>query len=151
MRENSLESFVKLPEVFCPLPNWQWASLLSPKPLAQMVTGQTRAIHLWHERWRRAGAKINPATFEIPPKTLWQKIARKTGLQPRQTLAATPFGQLLHQFGLNDENGVFSLMQFAGTTWFVPRWSANRTAGNHDILQLGLRTHAHNCRSSERH
>jgi hypothetical protein len=103
VRENSLESFVKPPEVFCPLPNWQWASLLSSKPLAQMVTGQTRAIHLWHERWRRAGIKINPATFEIPSKTLWQKIARGTGLQPKQTLAATPFGQLLHQFGLNDE------------------------------------------------
>jgi hypothetical protein len=103
VRENSLEPFVKLPEVFCPLPNWQWASLLSPKPLAEMVTGETRAIHLWHEHWRRAGVKINPATFEIPPKTPWQKIAQKTGLKPRQTLAVTPFGQLLHQFGLNDE------------------------------------------------
>jgi hypothetical protein len=103
VRENGLESFVKPPEVFCPLANWQWTTLLSPKPLAQMVTGKTRAVHLWHEHWRRAGTKINPATFEIPPKTLWQKFAQKTGLKPKQTLAATPFGELLHRFGLNNE------------------------------------------------
>jgi hypothetical protein len=53
-----LLDLVMRPEVFCPIPYWHWDTLLAanPQPGLASLNGNTHALHLWHERWRRAGA-----------------------------------------------------------------------------------------------
>jgi hypothetical protein len=36
-----------------------------PKARIQHLVTLQHAIHLWHEQWRRAGVKVNPATGEF--------------------------------------------------------------------------------------
>lgn len=57
VREHKLQQFVKPPAVFCPIPWWKWKSVLHPDPSAcnERMKPETRAVHLWHEMWRRAG------------------------------------------------------------------------------------------------
>ncbi|HYI12323.1 MAG TPA: hypothetical protein VEK57_24935 [Thermoanaerobaculia bacterium] len=56
-----LESFVRPPEVFCPIPFPKWESLLDPIPPA--LPENAAAVHLWNELWRRAG-KDKDAEFD---------------------------------------------------------------------------------------
>jgi hypothetical protein len=47
--------------VFCPVPSWEWETLVrsdreSVRAVKQRVTGISHAIHLWAEMWRLAGA-----------------------------------------------------------------------------------------------
>ena len=53
---------VKPPAVFCPIPYWQWESLLDADPTAchSLITRDTYAVHLWHELWRRKGIHRQP-------------------------------------------------------------------------------------------
>jgi len=77
--ENNLLDVIMKPEVFCPIPWWDWQLLLAddPRPARSLVTGDSYSIHLWQEMWRRAGA-IDSVV--IPPGSL--------------------FGQLLEHFGV---------------------------------------------------
>ena len=49
----SLESFVQPPSVFCPISHHDWRRLLEPA-VAWDFGVETRAVHLWHEMWRRS-------------------------------------------------------------------------------------------------
>jgi len=53
----SLQEFVQLPEVFCPIDYLQWEKVLDPRHEA--FRPQTYAVHLWNEMWRRAGKDKN--------------------------------------------------------------------------------------------
>jgi hypothetical protein len=102
VRENGLLPFVKTPGVFCPLDFWDWRLLLAENSnlLERLVTGETRAIHLWHEMWRRAGIRLDAQTGRIRPGTL-EKIQRTLGLKPKPAPdSSTPFIELLRRFGL---------------------------------------------------
>jgi mannosyltransferase OCH1-like enzyme len=83
VRENGLQPFVKPPDIFCPLDHWKWKLLLSgnSQPLAEMVTDESRAIHLWHENWRRAGLELNPVTGEHQSTHFFLKLCRQLGFR----------------------------------------------------------------------
>jgi hypothetical protein len=100
VRENNLQQFIKPPGVFCPVNYWEWESLISPKPLAQLVTDETRAVHLWHELWRRAGIKLD-STGAIQSTRFFQKLRRLIA-NPRQSprADATPIAEVLRRYGL---------------------------------------------------
>lgn len=103
VRENGLRQFVKPPGVFCPLDYWDWKLLLSEnsKPLEEWVTDETRAIHLWHENWRRAGLELNPTTGELQSTHVFAGFCRRLGFGSKPGQNDTiPVTKLLHQFGL---------------------------------------------------
>ncbi|MEM7349978.1 MAG: glycosyltransferase [Acidobacteriota bacterium] len=58
VREHDLEGHVRPPRTFCPLPYDAWRDLLDPAR-DTTLDPQTRAVHLWHERWRSAEADKN--------------------------------------------------------------------------------------------
>ena len=67
--ERKLLNVIMKPEVFCPLPWWDWQLLLAEDsgPARSFVTGDSYSIHLWQEMWRRAGA-LDPVV--IPSSSL---------------------------------------------------------------------------------
>jgi Glycosyltransferase sugar-binding region containing DXD motif/Alpha 1,4-glycosyltransferase conserved region len=54
VRSFGLQSFVEAPEVFCPVPWWEWRSFVDGS-WSQSVSPATHAVHLWNEMWRRNG------------------------------------------------------------------------------------------------
>ena len=58
VRESSLQSHVRAPEVFCPLRYDQWHRFLEPDH-GSALAEETHAVHLWHERWRAAAVDKN--------------------------------------------------------------------------------------------
>jgi Glycosyltransferase sugar-binding region containing DXD motif/Alpha 1,4-glycosyltransferase conserved region len=100
VRENKLQQFIKPPDFFCPVNYWEWESLTSSKPLAQLVTGETRAVHLWHELWRRAGTELD-SRGEIQPKHFFDKLRRSLAKSLKSSQAdPTPVAELLRRYGL---------------------------------------------------
>lgn len=67
--ENKLLDVIMKPDVFCPVPWWDWQLLLAedPRPARSFITDDSYSIHLWQEMWRRAGM-IGAA--EIPPRSV---------------------------------------------------------------------------------
>lgn len=66
---------VKPPLVFCPIPYWQWESLLDADPAAcnSLITADTYAVHLWHEMWRRKGIHQQRS---VPPTSYLAHLRR---------------------------------------------------------------------------
>jgi len=58
----ALDACVEAPEVFCPVPWWEWRSFLDDD-WTRRIAPRTRAVHLWNEMWRRNGAAKDP----LPP------------------------------------------------------------------------------------
>lgn len=58
VEEMGLQQRVHPPEVFCPVPWWEWECFRAPdlSECAAYLTPRTRSIHLCNEMWRRAGA-----------------------------------------------------------------------------------------------
>jgi hypothetical protein len=54
VRSLGLERHVQEPSVFCPLDYRSWQAALDPD-IDLQFEADTRAVHLWHEKWRRAG------------------------------------------------------------------------------------------------
>jgi hypothetical protein len=50
----SLQHYVQLPHVFCPIHFSEWRKLLEPSPSCRFKD-TTYAVHLWNELWRREG------------------------------------------------------------------------------------------------
>ena len=60
LREFGLERFVATPEVFCPVPWFQFGEMF--QPVDDLRFGpETYAIHLWNAIWRRTGYDPNAA------------------------------------------------------------------------------------------
>jgi len=92
----------KSPEVFCPVNWWEWQSLLREdnRTLADIITAETRAIHCWHEMWRRTRVEMKiggaqPCSFpdwlrpfgkkagaDISPSSLLAGLLRQNGVLP---------------------------------------------------------------------
>lgn len=66
------------PEVFCPVPWWQWKTLLDAdaRPALSFLTDKSYAVHLWHEMWRRA----NATTFALPRTSLYAQLLERFGV-----------------------------------------------------------------------
>jgi hypothetical protein len=54
VRRFGMESFVVPPSGFCPIAWRQWQDILDPDVPCRF-TGETYAVHLWNEMWRREG------------------------------------------------------------------------------------------------
>jgi len=54
-----LQDSVQPPDVFCPVDYEHWRLLM--KPDAPELPPETRAVHLWHEKWRREGLDMDAA------------------------------------------------------------------------------------------
>jgi hypothetical protein len=65
-----LQSFVRSPEVFCPVAFDQWNTLLRPAELSGFGAS-TYSIHLWNEMWRRAGRDKNAP---YSPDSLYERL-----------------------------------------------------------------------------
>lgn len=50
INEKQLAGELLAPEVFCPIDHWNFVSLLQG---AQLIGGETHAVHFWNELWRR--------------------------------------------------------------------------------------------------
>ena len=74
VRKFGLQSFVKPPQVFCPIPFWEWERFLKKEKLADFKNSYS--LHFWHEMWRRAKRPTNVFTglySEIHAKYGWGK------------------------------------------------------------------------------
>ena len=62
VRRFALDECVQSPEVFCPVPYWQWRSFLDPEAdVEAQLPAEAHAVHLWNEMWRRGGAEKDAA------------------------------------------------------------------------------------------
>lgn len=73
VRRFALESFAQPPYVFSPLGFWQWNSVLEPGAETSL-RAETRAIHLWNEKWREAGQDKNAS---YPESCFYEQLKRK--------------------------------------------------------------------------
>jgi hypothetical protein len=71
-----LARLVAKPEVFFPIPWWDWHTVLAddPQPAISNITDHTHAIHLWHELWRRASIDLSGP---FPPTSLFSELLRR--------------------------------------------------------------------------
>jgi glycosyltransferase involved in cell wall biosynthesis len=95
LEKQGFAHLVENPAVFCPIPPGKWELLLS-EDLATCrfyITGATRAIHLWHEMWRRAGRDRDQS---FPARCVFSELLTSHGLSPdeprrrEETLPAAP-------------------------------------------------------------
>lgn len=70
----SLESFVMNSRIFCPFGYREWDAVLNPKKVWNLDAGQTYAIHLWNEMWRRNERDKNQSYH---PGCLYERLKRK--------------------------------------------------------------------------
>ena len=54
VRKFGLESYVKRPSVFCPIPWFRWRDVIDPD-FPSDFPEETYAVHMWNEMWRRDG------------------------------------------------------------------------------------------------
>jgi len=66
------DAWVHPPEVFCPIHFSQWESILEEQPEPGWPES-TRAVHLWHELWRREG-RDKDASYA--PGCLYERLKR---------------------------------------------------------------------------
>jgi len=69
----NMQSFVKSPEWFCPIPGIAWQALIDPKAVVNFGEN-TYAVHLWNEMWRRADVDKNQ-TFA--PDSFYEKMKKR--------------------------------------------------------------------------
>ncbi|HEU6448791.1 MAG TPA: glycosyltransferase [Verrucomicrobiae bacterium] len=94
VREERLESFVAPSETFCPWSFGDWEKMIRARSVDELITPESRTIHLWHEAWRRHGLKLNGSGRLLPvDQNLFQKIFSKS--KPNAVLA-----ELLAKYGL---------------------------------------------------
>jgi hypothetical protein len=72
---------VQPPEVFCPIPYFDWRDALEPNS-PRSFPETTRAVHLWNEMWRRAGQDKDA---RYPPGCLFERWKSRydPGASPR--------------------------------------------------------------------
>ncbi len=73
----SLQQWVQPPDVFCPLDPPDWESILDPN-FSGRFPERTRAVHFWHELWRR-GRRDTNARF--PRASLYERLKRENGME----------------------------------------------------------------------
>jgi len=88
VRKFSLEKFAQPHHVFSPLGFWEWRRVLEPREFDgpgefegkaaphNSPHEDTRAIHLWNEKWREAGQDKNAV---YPENCLYEQFKRKYG------------------------------------------------------------------------
>ncbi len=75
-----LQAAVQPPQVFCPIPFWEWRRVLEDIELPD-----AHAVHLWNELWRRNGVDKDAPH---DPRSLYERLKRSTA--PRCDAGHTP-------------------------------------------------------------
>jgi len=70
VNEKQLTQELLTPEVFCPVDHWNFVSLLQG---AQLIGGETHAIHFWNELWRR---NLFDKNARYDPLSLFERLKR---------------------------------------------------------------------------
>ncbi len=104
-----LESYVKTPAVFCPIPWFRWKDAIDPDVPCRF-TEETYAIHLWNEMWRREGFDkedqydaaclyerlkamyLRPPVLKQPAKVRRDSNLPAVSATPQNTFANPPLG-----------------------------------------------------------
>jgi mannosyltransferase OCH1-like enzyme len=73
VRKHSLEKYSKPHQVFCPIGYADWHKVLEPG-MDTLLDGETYAIHLWNEMWRKIGQDKNASYDE---RCLFERLKRK--------------------------------------------------------------------------
>ena len=68
-----LQQYVQPPHVFCPIPYVEWSKLLDPHAPWDF-SEETRAVHLWHELWRREN-RSKEAAYD--PACLYEQLKKR--------------------------------------------------------------------------
>jgi hypothetical protein len=71
MRRFALEQYRKPPQVFNPVPWWDYDKFIEPNAIPPF-SEDTLAVHMWHSRWR--GAQDPELAF--PPDCLYEQLKR---------------------------------------------------------------------------
>jgi len=80
VQQLKLDAHARPPEVFCPIPWWDWNILLRENTaFDSWVKPTTYAIHLWHELWRSKGIGANA---KFPPASPIVKLQAQYGVAP---------------------------------------------------------------------
>jgi hypothetical protein len=66
------------PDVFCPIDFFEWRRALDPGD-PRAFPESTRAVHLWHEMWRKEGSDKDA---EYPPDCLYERLKARHGVGP---------------------------------------------------------------------
>jgi hypothetical protein len=98
VKKNSLQQSIKAPEIFCPLDYSVWQKLLEATPLAQLITPESRTIHLWHELWRRAKIKTDSEGHLMKPLTPAQRILQFFKHESAARCEAASFNELVQRY-----------------------------------------------------
>jgi len=69
----SMQSFMKAPEWFCPIPGCLWHAVLNPE-VDIRFNEDTRSIHLWNEMWRRSEADKDES---YDPNCFYEKLKKR--------------------------------------------------------------------------
>ena len=85
-----LHDAVQPPDVFCPLPWWEWRRLLDGDD-AFALPPAAFAVHLWNEMWRRDGVDKDA---QYDPRCLYERL--KTGMRSASEAARplVPFARI---------------------------------------------------------
>jgi len=78
-----LHDAVQPPQVFCPIPFWEWRRLVDAE--APELPAEAHAVHLWNELWRRNGVDKDAAH---DPGSLYERL--KTSTDPCCGAGRTP-------------------------------------------------------------
>ncbi len=86
-----LESQVRDPAAFCPIPWFRWKDVIDPDAPCR-IAEETYAVHLWNEMWRREGFDKDD---EYEPACLYERLksrylARSVSPQPAKALQTRP-------------------------------------------------------------
>lgn len=80
VRKFALEKYAQPHHVFSPVGFWEWHRVLEPDESDRATTlhADTRAIHLWNEKWREAGQDKNGS---YPENCFYERLKRKYGCE----------------------------------------------------------------------
>lgn len=67
-----MKTFVKDPEVFCPIDWWDWRHIISEKP-NNTIYKNSDSIHLWNEMWRRDNIDKNT---NFPESSIYENLKK---------------------------------------------------------------------------
>ena len=69
----NMQSFIKSPAWFCPIPRCLWTAFLDGS-VELNFKEETHAVHLWNEMWRRGGASKDE---EYPSNCFYEKLKKR--------------------------------------------------------------------------
>ena len=81
-----LHDAVQPPEVFCPLPWWEWRRLIDGDDAVELPP-ESFAVHLWNEMWRRNEVDKDAA---FDPRCLFERLKRNAAVPAAGQAASSP-------------------------------------------------------------